>query len=423
MNLNTNSKIIKNTSWIVIGRIFQYGLTLLTTLLVTRYLGPEKMGTIGYAFSYVAIFSSFCTLGMNDIVVKELLSDKDNKDKILGTILLLRFLSSLLSVALIFVVVSIMSDNPFVITAAMLQSLSLVFQTFDTINYFYHASLLSKKTAIVNIIAYSLSTIFRIVGLYIKKDLEWFAFAVSLDYLLVALLLLFIYFKDGNKLSFSFNVGKKLLSKSYNYIFASIMIAIYSKADTLLLGKMIDETSVGYYTAATNICNAWPFILQSLIDSVNPIIINLHKENKNEYYKRIKQLYASIFYIGLFVAVGITLFGEFAIKILYGTDYLPSIVPLKIFCWSTIFAYLGVARSAWMQCEDKYHYEKKISLFGTITNVLLNVVLIRYMGINGAALALVLTQFLTNVVYIYLIKDTRENARLMLDGIMLKGIK
>ena len=49
------------------------------------------MGTIGYAFSYVAIFSSFCTLGMNDIVVKELLSDKDNKDKILGTILLLRF--------------------------------------------------------------------------------------------------------------------------------------------------------------------------------------------------------------------------------------------------------------------------------------------------------------------------------------------
>ena len=60
--------------------------------------------------------------------------------------------------------------------------------------------------------------------------------------------------------------------------------------------------------------------------------------------------------------------------------------------------------------------------FIAISNIILNLVLINLYGINGAALALTLTQFLTNFAYVYLLPQTRESAKLMLDGIILKGV-
>ena len=422
MENNIKKRFAKNASWIVIGRVFQLVLTFVTTMLVARYLGPEKYGTITYTYSYVALFLPLCTLGMNDIVVKELLDNKDKNNEILGSIFVLRFISSLLSIGFIYIVIRLLNNNPVFTYIAFLQSLSLVFQIFDSIIYFYQSRLLAKKTGIIFVIAYLLTAVFRIIGLAIKKDTAWFAFAVSLDYLVVSALLLIRYFIDGNRLTFSINTCKKLLKRSSHYIFSGLMIVIYSKADNIILGNMIDETTVGYYSAATTLCNAWPFLLTAIIDSASPIIIDTYKENKKEYEKKIKQLYASVFYIALVVAVLTTLLSKVIVSILYGQNYMATVTPLRIVCWSTIFASLGVARASWMQCENKLKYEATLSFLGAITNVILNIVLIKHYGIIGAAFALLLTQFITNIVYVYLIKETRPNAKLILNAIMLKDV-
>ena len=180
--------------------------------------------------------------------------------------------------------------------------------------------------------------------------------------------------------------------------------------------------SVGYYGAATTLCNAWPFILTAIIDSANPMIIDLHSKDNAMYKKRIRQLYAAVFYISVFAAIAIFVLSDFIIAVLYGTDYMPASLILKIFSWSTAFSYLGVARTAWMQCENMTRYETWISFFGAVINISMNYVLISRFGIAGAAAASVLTQFLTNFVLLYFIKDTRENARLITEAILLKGV-
>ena len=418
----TKKKFAINASWLAIGRIFQIGITFITTMLIARYLGPDQYGIITYTYSYVVIFSSFATLGLNDIVVKELLDKDNNKEEVLGTMIVLKMISSILTIGLIYIVITIMNDSGIVRTITLLQSLSLLFQVCDSINYFYQSNLLSQKFAVVNIIAYTLTALFRIYGLFTGKDIKWFGFAVSLDFLVISILLICIYFKDGYRLSFSKPLVKKLLSKSYNYIFASVMIGIYSKADTIILEKLIDDTNVGYYAAATTICNAWPIILQAIIDSASPIIIELRSVDVEGYKKRLRQLFATIFYVSVFVGIVILLFSKYAIGLIYGPEYAPAAQALKIVCWSTIFSYFGVARGIWMQCENKIKYEKTLYFLGAVSNVILNLVLINLYGINGAALALSLTQFLTNFAYVYLLPQTRESAKLMLDGIILKGV-
>lgn len=419
---NSKQKFTSNTIWSLIGRVFQVGVTFITTMLIARYLGPEKHGIITLSYSYVYIFTSIASLGLNDIVVKELLDKDNDKSEVLGTMLTLKTIASLLSIGLVYLVITSINDSSIVVTITMLQSLSLLFQICDSLTYYYQSELLFKKVAIITIISYGLTTIFRIVGLINKYDTEWFAIAVSLDFLLVSVINMIAYFGDGNKLKFSKKMVKPLLAKSYNYIFASVMINIYSRADTIILGEMINETNVGYYNAATTICNAWPIILLAIIDSARPIIIDLYENNRKEYEKRYKQLYASIFYISVAVAIVFIVFSNLIISIIYGKEYMPATLPLKIVCLGTAFSYFGVARGIWMQCENKIKYEKIIYLLGAIINIVLNLILIRLYGIAGAAIAIALTQFFTNFVVIYLIKETRDNAKLMIDGILLKGV-
>lgn len=421
MTIKRNS-FLKNTSWIMIGKAVQMILSFVTIFFMARYLGPTEYGSITYTYTYVGLFIQICALGTNDVLVKELLDKKDKNNEIVGTTIVFRFISSLVSILIIYLITTIMYDNKVLVILTLLQAVSLIFQSFECIIYFYQSRMLADKTAKINIIAYTLTAIFRIVCLIIKKDVRWFAFAVSLDYIVVAIFLLIIYMKEGNKLKFSFNVGVDILKKSWHYLFAGVMIAIYTQTDKLMLGKMLGETSVGYYSAATQLTNAWPFVLLAIIDSARPIIIELYSVDKEKYKKKIRQLYASIFYIGLFVALIFTIFSGLIIKIIYGADYADSSIVLKIVAWNTIFAYFGTSRTIWLQCENKLKYEKLLSFIGAITNIVLNYILISYFGIIGAAIAFTLTQIITNFVSVYLIKETRENAILIIDAIRLKDV-
>ena len=420
--MNKNG-FLKNVSWIMVSRAMQLGLTFIMTMLVARYLGPTENGKLVYVYSYVQLFIPICTLGMNDIIVKELVDNKDRNDEILGTMLLTRIAVSIVSMVCSVLLVSALNQEPIYRTIAALQSFSLLFQSFDCLMYFYQSRLLSQRSAMMYALSYISTSVFRLFCVMSGKGIRWFAFAQSLDYILVAVLLLAVYLKDGYSLKISLPVAKDLLKKSRYYIFAGIMIVLYGKVtDILLLGKMVDDTAVGYYGAATTLCNAWPFVLTAIIDSSNPVIIDLYTKEKELFKKRVKQLYAVVFYISILAALMIGLLSNLIIQILYGSEYMAAVTPLRIFAWSTIFSYLGVARTSWMQCEKKTKHETTISLFGAFINVAMNYVLIKRYGIIGASCAAVLTQFLTNYILLYCIKDTRENAKLITEAILLKGV-
>ena len=57
-----------------------------------------------------------------------------------------------------------------------------------------------------------------------------------------------------------------------------------------------------------------------------------------------------------------------------------------------------------------------------VLNVALNAVLIPLLGASGAAVASLLTQISTVFVFPLFIKDFKENVRLMLDAILLRGV-
>ena len=272
--------------------------------------------------------------------------------------------------------------------------------------------------------AYAATALYRIVLLALQKNVELFAFATSVDYIVLGAILFYAYKKhNGPKLSVSFSRGKSLLGRSYHYILSGMMVAIYGQTDKFMLKQMLDETSVGYYSLASTVNLMWVFVLQAIIDSMYPTIMNLYGKDKKTFERKNRQLYAIVIYVSMMAAVCFVIFAPLVIRILYGEAYLPAVGPLRIITWYTIFSYLGVARNAWIVCENKQKYLKYMYLSASFINVGLNYIMIPMWGASGAALASLITQICTSLILPCFWKDMRPNVKLMIDAFLLRGIK
>lgn len=419
------SKEVKNASWLISGRVIQMILSFFVSVLTARYLGPSNYGLINYAGAYVAFFTSLCTLGINYVIIKDFVDYPDEQGKTIGTSIVLRGLSSLCSSIMIVAIVSFVDRGEgLTIYVAVLCSIALVFQIFDTLNFWFQSRYQSKVTAIATLVAYIATSVYRIILLVLGKGILWFAFATSVDYIVLSLILLGYYRKNnGPKLSVSWVKGKQLLKKSYHYILSGMMVAIYAQTDKFMLKQMLDETTVGYYSLASTLNMTWVFVLAAIIDSMYPTIIQVYKTDKQAFNKRNRQLYAIVIYVSIVVATCFMLFGKAIVNLLYGEAYLPSVEPLKIVTWYTIFSYLGVARNAWVVCENQQKYLKYMYMAAAVINVLLNFVLIPSMGASGAALASLITQICTCMILPCFVKGMRGNVKLMIDAFLLRGLR
>lgn len=418
------SKVAKNASWLIAGRIVQMVLSFFVGLLTARYLGPSNYGLISYAGTYTTFFASLCTLGINSIIVKNFIDYPEEEGTTLCTAIILRAVSSVASLIAI-MGISFVADKgePVTQIIVFLCATGMVFQIFDTFNYWFQAKFQSKYSAIATLVAYVSVSAYRIILLVFKKDVQWFALASSIDYMVLACFLAIAYKKnDGPKFRFSWEKSKQLLKESYNFILSGLMVSIYGSTDRFMLKQMVNEESVGYYATALTLCNMWVFVLSAIIDSVTPTIMQAHGTNIETYKQMNRQLYSIVFYVSAFVSACFMLFGKVAIRILYGEAYIGAAMPLSIITWYTAFSYLGVARNAWIVCEHKQLYLKYLYLGAAITNVALNAVLIPRWGASGAAMASLLTQVSTILVFPALIKDLRPNVKLMIDAVFLKNV-
>ena len=92
------SKVLRNTFWLILGRVYNKGLSFVVGIFCARYLGPGGYGLIDYAGAYISLFAAICNLGLNTVLVKDFVDTPENAGKTLGTTFVLRGISSLLSV-------------------------------------------------------------------------------------------------------------------------------------------------------------------------------------------------------------------------------------------------------------------------------------------------------------------------------------
>lgn len=417
-------KFIGNVSWLIGGKLVTMLLQFFVSLATARYLGPSNFGTINYVAAYVSFFSSIASLGLAVIVIKEIALNRSNDNEIIWTSIWLRLLTAVFSMVCIIALMFITKhDDPQITKIALLESLAILFSSFDTINYYFQAKLLSKWSSIAGVLAYIGMSLYRVYLLATKADTVWFAFATSTDSILLAIFLMVFYIKiQGFHPKFNWKLGKALLKQSYHYLIAGLISILYAQVDRIMLGDMLDSASVGYYSSALTVSQLWALIPSALIQSISPILYDDAAKDRKLYMRRLKQSYSILFWLNAIYAVFVNVFAHWIILLLYGEEYLAGTGALRIVVWYYGISTMSGLTQIYLANDNKNKYMNFFCLAGLITDIALNYCLIPSLGINGAAIATLITQIVITIIMPYMFRDTRDITILILTGASLVDV-
>jgi O-antigen/teichoic acid export membrane protein len=384
--------------------------SLIVVALIARHLGPADYGLINYCSSLIAMFTTLSGLGLDNLIVSEIIRNPEKEGGYLGSALVMRLAASFISYPVILALIAVMNPgNHTLFIVAALQALGMIFQTYEVLVYWFRIKLKMKYISIALVAAITVNTIFRIVLLINKATVEWFALSISVQALVGGIIIAAFFAKKSDvRLKAGFRDARDLLKISYNCIISSMAIIIYMEVDKILLEKMTGSANVGIYSAAVVLATCWQFIPITLIDSSRPVILEKRKTSHEAYIDQFKLLMAGVNLMAFVFALLMSCLGWFFIYFLYGRDYLGAFIPLIILSWSSFIGISGYTRTVWITGEGFYKYEKSYAVTAMILNILLDIVLIWQFGVIGAAVATLITYVYEVLIVPLFFRETRD---------------
>jgi PST family polysaccharide transporter len=184
------------------------------------------------------------------------------------------------------------------------------------------------------------------------------------------------------------------------------------KIDQVMIGQMLGDDDVGIYSAAVRLTEVWYFIPMVITSSVFPVIVQAKKHGDEAYKAILQKLFLLMIWLSLGVACLIMVFAQPFVSLFFGQEFIRAAGPLAIQCWAGIFIFAGLVSNQWYLLENLSRYTLYRNIFGAGINVVLNFLFIPRLGINGAALATLLTQLGTSYLFDGINSKTRPMFRM-----------
>ncbi|MDB4828652.1 flippase [Gammaproteobacteria bacterium] len=416
------SKIyIKNTSWLLLERVFRTLCNIFVGVFLARYLAPENFGVYTYVIAIVGIFSGVAKLGLDSVVVRELSISHLSKNKILGTAFRLKLVISL---GIFFIYLAVVSLSNSIATIQFYISLVLfcnVFQSFEVVDFYFQAEVKNRMISIFKSLQVLIATLVKLIFVYFNATLEWFLFLIIFDWFLLSLFYGASYLFDKNKLKvlciFDSKIAKKLLSSSWPVMLALISSMLYMRIDQLMIQHFLGYESLGMYSVATKFYEAWLMLPVILSISVMPLLSTIGTSPSPNSHQKITIIYAIAFWASVIFAIISTLFSETIILLLFGISYSEAIIYLEIVVWIAPIAAIGSISTRHLIGIGK---EKKVfyrTITGLIINIFLNLLMIPRFGLMGAIISTGVCIFITHILFTFLDKELSSIRSNIIDSI------
>jgi O-antigen/teichoic acid export membrane protein len=409
-----------NTGWMFAEKVLLMAVAFFVGIYVARYLGPEKYGLLNYSLSFVAIFKVLAGLGLDNVLIKRLTNNKDNKTQILGTVLSIKTLASIFCFFII-LIIAIFSDealdNKVII---IIIATGMLIENPFIIKLYFISIVKAKYNTLTNSAATIVVSISRIAFILLHKDLTWFAFSYLLESILIVPGLLYLYHKKNQDLfkwRFNYQLSKDIMKDSWPLLLSGLSVMLYMRIDQIMIKYMLDEKAVGIYTAAVKISEIFYFIPAIIADSVFPAIIKAKNHNINLYNKGNQQLLNLVSLISFIITVPIFIFSHLIIVNLYGIDYVGASNVLKVHVLSFIFVSWGLVSGKWLITQNLYKNNFYRTIAGAIVNIVANLFLIKMFNIIGAAIATLISYMVAGFLFDVLKKETMPSFKMKLKSL------
>ncbi|HIK56802.1 MAG TPA: flippase [Synechococcales cyanobacterium M55_K2018_004] len=416
-------KIIGNTGWLFIGRIFRILISLLVSTWVARYLGPKEFGILQYALAFSSFFLPLSTIQMAPIVTRDLVRQPESSNVILGTAFTLQLvggaIAAIASITLIFVV----SPEDFLVHLLVaIVALKFIFNSLQPIESWFEARVESKFKVLAENVAFIFSTVLKCYLILSGASVVALTIVLVLETLLYSFGLIFYYQKSRQSVLNWRTNWKKIqyfIRESFPLVLSSTTVLIYINIDRVMLGNMVGKEAVGIYSSAATLSESWWFLESIVSSSLYPMIIQSRDLGKAVYDRRLQKYYDLISLMAYGLILVMIPSASLVITILYGKAYQAAIPILIVHICSALFSFLGAAQSHWIVNEGLQKFNLYSRLAGLVSNILLNLLLIPLYGGMGAAIATIISYAIGGYLFYLVIPVTRENAVRMTKALLL----
>lgn len=390
--------VVMNSVWLLADKAARLLLVFGVTVLISRYLGPEKLGVLSVAASTAFIVMEFTLLGLRSgTVVQDLVREPRAHGEIVGTSFSLTLVASVFGVILTsWIIHWLRPEDPQVQVFAIAIAAGLAVRGFDVADLWFQATEQAWRGVLARLLALLAISALRLLGIALAWPVAAFAVFIGLEYVLLGITFLWIYHYAGGRVQrwqFSRARAKYLLQRSWPMLLSGLGLMLYTRIDQLMLGELVDDHAVGLYAVASQFAEAWWFVPNAIGTALFPLLIQLHSAQPAVFRQRFQYLLDGLFVLGIALAIVVTLLADPLIHWLYGPAYAESANILSLYIWAMSFIFLRTAIARWCLLENALKFFMFSQLAGAALNIGLNLWLIPQYGVMGAAWATIIAYF------------------------------
>jgi O-antigen/teichoic acid export membrane protein len=395
--MGATRKIAKNTSMLSISQIISYILIFFYTIYIARFFGADGFGTLSFALAFSGIFSIFADLGLNVLTVREVARNKSLTKKYIGNVLLIKIILAFLTFGLILLFVNLLNYPQETMIVVYLVSLSTIlssifgifysiFQAYEKIEYQSLGQILSSLIVFFGVL-WGISLGFDVIGF----SLLYFASnAMILIYNFI------IYFRKFSfpRIEYDKEFWKITIKESLPFGISGISGMIYTYIDSVMLSLIQGNEVVGWYNASYRLILVLLFIPTIINTVVFPRMSQYYNSSRTSLRLMNEKYFKFMLMIGFPLAIGVTLLANKLILLIFGQEYVQSIIALQILIWTIVFTFAGASFVQLLQSTNNQFVLTKISGICVIINVILNLIFIPKFSYIGASIATLITEII-----------------------------
>jgi len=389
--------VAQNTSFMTVASILQKAVSFVYFTVIARLIGVENTGVYFFAIAFTTIFAVFADFGFNSVLTRESAKYPEQTERYLSTVLAAKLLFSLVSYALLALSVNVLHYSDLTRHLIYLAGITMVLDNFHTVFYGVfrgRRNLVYEGIGIVG--AQFLTLVVGSLALYNHWSLIWLILAYTIASALNVIYTVCVA-RSRFHLRWSFSFDKQIFKMFFIFAvplaLAGLIGRFYAYSDSLLMSKMLTAQELGWWSVPYKIAFAFQFVPIALSASVYPAMSAFAERDREKIGELFTKSWRYLFTIVFPLSFGLIALARPALVFLYGANYLPAAPALQILMASLIFGFLAFVTGALLNATNHQKTQTGLMTLVLAVNIVLNLILLPRLGIYGAAVAALASNF------------------------------
>jgi len=399
--MNQVQKIFKNSIVLTIANVASLLLYLSLSILIARKLGALEFGKWSFAHAFAYMFAITTQFGINLLIIRDVAANKNKLKDYFYNGLVIKSILAVFSFALIVVIINLLDYPTDTRLVVYIIGAAIIFDSFS--RYFYSVFRAFERMefeAFLFVLTALVVSVFGITLLFLGYSIIQIAFVVLIAHIINFLIGIYIVKKKFVKdhFQFSYEISKNIIKKSLPFFGVILLSRYLIEINEVMLSVMKGNKAVGFFSVSHKLIIGLG-LLFLFTDSLFPVMAKFYKTSKQALFLTYKKAFKYLYILVLPISVGTYMLADKIILIIYGNQYINSILTLKILAFYFLFfSLIGIFNTLLMSIH-KVGVLLKINAFAVVLLTISNHVFISKWSYNGLAMSNLIVIFIIFIIF------------------------